>query len=291
MIDNSLVLDIVDNISDERELAWVYKKVRQFKPYTDKELIPVTNDEYFKAILKFLDGRHFKNITERNNYVRRVKAECKASLLPMHEFKWIDKKDDRLCQWLWLNLNKSHGLKASINSSNEIVRYKDIIRHFDSIPKSTYEKLVFINELRISWESKSNIRVADYQWLDKKNHTQCRWAFHYLEKKSGDQDSPYFIEQSNSCPNLYAMVMASIDLWEATDIDRSAFAKKMDLAWKQKQTRAKIKKREEGLKLKLTKKYLLMLDDVSELYEHKNVSKTLELLIKKEHEKLVNSWK
>ena len=95
--------------------------LKQIRPNAN-DSIPITRAEYIDEITFFLDNRHFTDIYERNAYIRKVKNECSSSLLPTHEFKWIDKSNERLIHWLWFYLLFNHKLKGSINSSNLVVK-------------------------------------------------------------------------------------------------------------------------------------------------------------------------
>jgi hypothetical protein len=290
IIDNNLVTDIISENASERELVWVYKRIYKFTPYSTRP-VPSTDTEYYEEISRILDRTHFNDIADRVQYIQTIKTECALNLLPKQEFAWIDPKNDRLCHWLWFSLMTPGKLATSINSSSNQKKKRDIVFFFDALKKSRFEKLKMLEELRKTWQKLSDHLVSDYRWLDSKNNLQCDWAISYLKKKQTDPLFPTYIVEPHYCKNTYTEIMATIDLHEAERADTSKLAEKMKVAWAQKKARGNIKQAASKVTPKLRQKTLLMLESISTTYKHKNINETLELLIKKENERLTNSWK
>lgn len=286
MSDYSLVLDLAGPQPSERELAWLFHTLNAGRRYNQLESEPVTRDEYFDAVLELINRKHFSDIDERNTFVREMRRRCQSSLMPDAEITWISKRNGRLCAWLWVYLLTNHGLKSRAGFLSEEGRRRDIIRYLDLMSGSTFNKLVFIQELRDCWEVISSSGNSDMKWLNEKDEDQCRWAIEYLDKKRIDLTVP----QSVYLPSLFSRVHARIDAWSFSASQRLEFTSKMKQAWRQKQGREDAKGQSEKIKIRLTQKYLIKLGELSQLYEHATPNETLKHLIDKEHRKMTESW-
>lgn len=288
MKDNSLVLDINEQTANERELLWIYHRLESKRPFAPKEIIPSTSEEYSDAILNLINGKHFEDLTDRNHFIKLLRKECASNLLDSSDFQWINIKDERLCTWLWLYIHMYHELIPSVNSSTTVTKYKDVIKHIDLMKSTRHEKLTFLYKLKSRWNNELK-KTGRLTWLDSKNALQCEWALKYIEKNKGIPQLCSNIKD-NYCGSDYLKVTASLDHWIDSLENKGKFVNKMELAWKQKKIRLSVKSKSQKIKVNLPQDSLLMLNEVSKLYEHKNINATLKLLIKKEYKKLKDSW-
>lgn len=292
MNDNSIDFGLIHSNSNERELAWIYHQLYRYIPYRNDTPIPVTKEELYNAITDLINRKHFMNLSERNSFTKSLLVQCKSALLPTFEFKWIDKRNDRLTSWLWLYLQYQYNLKPRIGLSSGETRYKDIVRYFDLSPATAHKKLTLLCKLSEKWTYLSNEKLFDIGWIDKSNIDLCLWASNYVENKAapapGTITPPSLLQTAFSHP--YEPVTAAIDLWECSIENKQQFTIKMKQAWKQKQSRAKTKIRSGKVKYQIPEKYVSMLQDVTEMHGHKTASETLKNLIENEYTKLKRSW-
>lgn len=287
MTDNFLALDLAGENLTERHLAWFYHQL--YRPFSYEQMRrPITRDEHYQAVLDLLNRRHFSDLTERNAYIREMSARCEANLLPERAFSWIDKRNNRLCYWLWLHLAIHRNLASVITPGTNEAIFNDIIRHFDLMHGSTYQKLSLLNELRAMWKQREH---ADVDWIKENDEPQCLWALRYLERKGMRLFLAPTSNELLTFMNTYHRVLVTLDLWQFDPADPSGFTEKMKLAWKQKKVRENAKRKAGKVKVQLSEKHLLMLDAVCEMYEHGSPKETLSVLIETEYQKLKTSWK
>lgn len=291
MKDNSLAFDLAGESPTERQLVWLHNKLYRPFTYAEAQVIPVTRDEYYQEVAQLISRRYFTDIQERQKYLRELTEQCSSALLPENHFRWIDPKDSRLCTWAWLYTAIQKSAPITINPENNGARRKDIIKYFDLLEASTHEKLLLLIQLRELWVFLSDRKAFDFDWIDEDNKEQCRWVLKYLENTRGMTLSTIPVDQrAIAFLTPFNAAMATIDLGQLTPQARHDLAQKMKAAWKQKNTRARDKNRTNDVSAQLTDKHLLMLQAISEMYEHKSSKETLRALIEAEYQKLKTSW-
>jgi hypothetical protein len=288
-MDLSLVNDLVNYDSSERELAWIYQEIYTNPYSTESSTVPVTKEEYFQEVHRHLESKHFKDISSRVAYVQRIKFKCKAALLNDSEFSWIDIKDPCQVLLLWLQLYFNRKIVLTTLSRSESGRHKQVIRAIDTMKISTEEKLAYLLNLKSKWIIQTATDTRELSWLEQKDKALCLWAERYVVKRC--KLLPLAIDSilRSLCLDPYLLVMGYVYIWPVQG--RLEFIKKLKSAWIQKNHRKKvIDKSKKASTVKLSQKHALLLTEICGHYEHESPKKTIEYLLEAEKLKISKGW-
>lgn len=244
-----------------------------------------------QACIKALKGsyRTFENAENSiNNHIKT----CHQSLIPDEYLTWLDKKNLRLCNFVWLYL-KGTGLFNEVtldavkaNSNKHYI----VIRALDMLPKKMPFKIELINNIHNAWLVGIDYPGWRYDWLDIRNELQCKKAFDFLTKKASKKSVAYSKPSPiDNTPELndYFKFLASVDVWSTFSRDKQNFYKKISDAarkWKtpeQKKAQIKLKSKakENNHILLKDKKSLKTLQIIQEKMGHKTPEETLKHII------------
>lgn len=248
---------------DERSINFVLNKLVSMN-YFIRPMLPVTPAEKYHAMIVTIDSLDFDSPGHKNAFINNLLESLKNNLLPKSEIDWIDKKDKRLCHWLWFHLHEKYNMPASGNYKNETARYNEIIYFFDNLQNHNIDKITLMNALKIDWKECRNYKGYNYEWLNPKNDNQLTNVWRYLQTNSKKNPLPRpLVVNSLYCKNLYAAILASIDIWQEDFTVKETFASNMDRAFKAKDIRAKKSNKQKSQTLKLNKKTLDLLDKLT----------------------------
>ncbi|WP_369920145.1 hypothetical protein AB8E32_17650 [Marinomonas polaris] len=135
------------------------------------------------------------------NFATQMRTAFKASQLPSNYFRWIDKKDERLCNWAWCYLKSTtkkseteseqdptkenpflllSGKAFNTERSNAADRHMDILDAFYHGEADTQQQQDLLEELKAKWqEIRFNETIVN--WLEGNNPSQWVWAWSYLQ--------------------------------------------------------------------------------------------------------------
>ncbi|GGN28906.1 MULTISPECIES: hypothetical protein [Marinomonas] len=264
-----------------------------------KNLRGDTHTERVKKLNEELD-----NLVKRNrapkNFATQMRSAFKATQLPSSYFRWIDKKDERLCNWIWCYL-KSHTKKREANQEQGVIqentflllsekafsterdnvsdRLVDVLNAFYDGEADAQQQQDLLDELKTKWQS---IRFNEtiVQWLEDNNPAQWAWAWSYLQNITQRPLEQAWIPTSNT--EKKAAVIATIDL--SDNVDRKALViDKMKKAWSQKKFREKSSgKKPYSISMTLNTKQKL-----NALAEEKNmkINEMIEYLVRNEYKR------
>ena len=234
------------------------------------------------------------------NFASQMRSAFKASQLPSHYFRWIDKKDERLCNWAWCYLKNviqdtesatTHGAleespflllsaKAfATERSSAGERYLDVLDAFYNGEADTNQQEELLEVLKVKWqEIRFNESIVN--WLEENNPTQWAWAWSYLQNITQRPLKQAWIPTTET--EKKAAVIATLDL--SDNVDRKALIiDKMKKAWSQKKFREKSSgKKPYSISMTLNTKQKL-----NALAEEKNmkINEMVEYLVRNEYKK------
>lgn len=218
--------------------------------------------------------------------------KCNRSLIPDEHLNWLDKKNLRQCNFVWLLLKKEGVLNPSHLDSlrGNSDKHYVIIRALDLFPEKMPFKIKEINNTREAWQDTKKYAGWRYDWLDMHDESQCKKAVVFLTKKISEKSNSYSkppLALDDNELNDYYKFLASVDIWPIFNIGKQDFYKKITDAarkWKtlkQKKTQVKLKSKakENNHILLKDKKSLKILKSIQEKMEHKTPDETLKYII------------
>ncbi|WP_233407609.1 hypothetical protein [Marinomonas spartinae] len=233
--------------------------------------------------------------------IYQMQAAFEATQVSSGDFKWVDKRNDRMMIWMWHFLKRQtesapstlvflneeeeahftllspYPFKTERNTHSE--RFADIMAAFHYSEAEPEQQQALIGLLREQWQTVL-LDKSVVDWLEEENLLQWKWAWKYLEnitqrplKKAWE---PIDDQQ------LYMAIIATFDL--ADNPDRKALlVDKMKKAWSQKKFREKTNgKKPYSISMTLSTKQQL---DVIAKEKGLKINDTIEELIKKEYAK------
>lgn len=255
--------------------------------------------ERLKKLNEELDSLINKNRAPKN-FASQMRTAFKATQLPSHYFRWIDKKDERLCNWLWCYL-KTHTKQTDTATTTTAVhstefsrlsekafsddrdstsdRYMDILSAFYDGEADTEQQQALLDLLKAKWQDiRFNESVVN--WLEPNNPSQWAWAWAYLQNISQRPLEQAWMPTSDT--EKKAVVIATLDL--SDNVDRKALIiDKMKKAWSQKKFREKSSgKKPYSISMTLNTKQKL-----NALAEERNmkINEMIEYLVRSEYKK------
>lgn len=191
-----------------------------------------------------------------NNFSTQMRSAFNATQLPLNNFRWIDKKNERLCNWAWSYLksklsaeevsaeqNPTKDIKLSALSEkalntdrdNPTDRSIDIINAFYHGEADAQQQEIILEHLKEKWQE---IRLNDaiVNWLEDNNPAHWVWAWSYLQNITQRPLELAWMPVEDA--EKKAAVIATVDL--SDNVDRKALViDKMKKAWSQKKFREK----------------------------------------------------
>ena len=255
------------------------------------------------AIKKSLDALERGYLNEI--FIKNMMELCDQALLPDKEFEWIDKKNERLCYFAWCHLllkvqdNEARRIEAGLapvqyiplmrinsNPTNIDERHQAIIDFFDKLDTNLSYKRYLNEELKASWQNIYNFSEK-FKWLDKKDQSQCDWAWDYLYNYLYNRGITHYFLSPTNPSDKHGMVIASFDIWSDHPAEKKLFIVNMKKAWGQKKYRDSLKGK---------KAYNIVMDvEIKSKLDHmakrqgKKINETLEWLINQECDKNTHS--
>ncbi|NAX45448.1 hypothetical protein CAG70_00285, partial [Photobacterium halotolerans] len=248
-----------------------------------------------------IDNLHL-NESERNTLISGMQKSFYKTQLSDEQFTWLDKGDERFCNWVWCfireidrlsNRRRSHIETEMINlSTKDLIdtrnsyqqRRKDIISCFHNSEAYPEQQQHLINQIQSIWQTIfQDKRVLN--WLDKNNPKQWQWAWEYI--LNFDKNLISFIWPPTSDNEIKSAIVSIFDMFDILHDNpdrKTLLIGNMKRAWSQKKFRDK----NEGKKaysISMTEKTKQKLDSLAE-HKGMKINETIEILIKNEFEKL-----
>jgi len=252
MMDNIEFLDA----KSERECAFYADYlVQNIRSASSRNLRGSSFQERIQKLNDELSSLTKKNRVPKT-FATQMKAAFNATQLPTSNFRWIDVKDERLCNWVWcyLKSNSSHknnkqdvisdSLKAlmllsekafSMDRGSASERHIDILNAFYNGEADTQQQLSILEFLQAKWKE-IHINKVVLNWLEENNPRHWDWAWSYLQNITQRPLEQAWLPKSDE--DKRAAIIATIDL--SDNVDRKALViDKMKKAWSQKKFREK----------------------------------------------------
>jgi len=226
-----------------------------------------------------------------DNLVKRTQTAFEETQLSDDNFKWIDKKDERLCNWVWCYIKNSpyileasspiqrlnHKILKTNKRSSE--RYKGIIKSFLQAELHRDEQFTAIESIHQEWVNYVYPYDEFIKWFKANNSTQVDWVLKYIKNyQSYEIDIAWQPATQTDQKNA---IITTMDLWD-NNAEKELFLNKIKKAWSQKKFRDKPNGKK-PYSFSMTEKTKQRLDELAELKEL-NLNEVIEQLIRKEHE-------
>lgn len=233
--------------------------------------------------------------------VYQMQSAFEAIQVSSSDFKWVDKRNDRMIFWLWCYLKRQtesapsaivflnedevdnftllspYPFKTERNTNSE--RFNDIMLAFHYSEASPDQQQTLIDRLKSEWQ-KVLLDKSIIDWLEEDNTQQWKWAWKYLENITQRPLIKAWEPASDS--DIRAAIIATFDL--ADNPDRKALlVDKMKKAWSQKKFREKTSGKK-PYSISMTQKTKQKLDTLAKEKGLK-INDTIEELIKMEYAK------
>jgi len=249
MRDNDEILEA----NSERECAFYSDYLlKNIRSASIKNLRGNTHEERVIKLNEELEGL-IKKSRAPKNFASQMRSAFKATQLPIQHFRWVDKKDERLCNWLWCYLKKATSQaepeEAVKNESLMLLSAKafqierdtaaerqiDILDAFYHGEATASQQQEILELLKAKWhEIRQDISVTN--WLEDNNPTHWSWAWSYLQNNTQRPLEQAWLPSNDM--EKRAAVIATLDL--SDNVDRKALViDKMKKAWSQKKFREK----------------------------------------------------
>jgi len=286
--------------ASERECAfYVDYLLKNIRSASLKNLRGNSPTERVNKLNEELDNLIKKNRAPQN-FSTQMRSAFKSTQLPSSYFRWLDKKDERLCNWAWCYLKgktkktetdlEKDVIKDSellllaekafnIERENAADRQSDILTAFYDGEADAQQQQDILDHLKSKWQDiRTNEGIT--HWFEENNPSQWAWAWSYLQNITQRPLEPAWIPSKDS--EKKAAVIATIDL--SDNVDRKALIiDKMKKAWSQKKFREKSSgKKPYSISMTLNTKQKL-----NALAEEKGmkINDMIEYLVKNEYQK------
>ncbi|WP_458735382.1 hypothetical protein [Zobellella taiwanensis] len=253
----------------------------------------------------------FPDVFERDRFIRDELNWCRSHLVSKNDVSWIE-NDDKACVWLWLvrvvlgyrvpsddcqnnyarTYNHSElGFTSTFSPFSHKERVSMMVEYLDRISGDTAIRNKVIADLRRNWTIVVNSREL-LKWVDRDDEEQCEWLWGCLKKElvpylfSGGVNNPF--PAVNLLPvgssEMYLFSYAVFYAWQGAGAEKELFVRKIKNAWGQKKFRKK-KAAKRSINTYIDPVVGKKLDELVFHYDL-SIHRTIEMLIKKEYERL-----
>jgi len=208
-----------------------------------------------------------ESLIEKNRapkiFPTQMRAAFNSTQLPLSDFRWIDLKNERLCNWVWcylrsttktpepghdpilikapnaeermINMSLLSTKAFNVERNNTDERLTDILNAFYGGEADAQQQEDILDHLKVKWhEIRLNETIV--HWLEENNPKHWSWAWSYLQNITQRPLEPAWIPVNDA--EKKAAVIATIDL--SDNVDRKVLViDKMKKAWSQKKFREK----------------------------------------------------
>lgn len=267
-----------------------------------------------------------KNDYELKSLSKDIKYAFERTQLSEDDFEWLNKKEERFCNWVWSFLKET-----TMKTNNDLFcvepfleeRNMDYIgvynRHirktrlsiepFSSPPINMNDRLCAITKsFEYSETTKTGqVEIIDYikkvwgyiylnncsnnfvNWLNPSNKEQCEWTWNYFQSIENRRLKSFFSTWAphNLDEKVFAMI-AAVDMGVLKNLERTELLlSKLKKAWSQKKFRDKSGGKK-AYSINMTPKTKERLDELAEHHELK-LNEVIAKLIKQEHDFIINN--
>ncbi len=217
----------------DRDIRWLWRFLmsKGVQLQSDESLNP---SQVIQTIAGLIAGH-----TNPPEAIQEILNAHRDQIVSESAFRWIDKDDDRLIVWLYLQLER---LATNPNNYFQIqplmavasTRRRDaIILAIDCWNATPAAKEQFLEQQKLYW---GRMRTPDKEtkWLNPKDEVQLDWAWTYIVK--GYKSS--FIPMPVTPKERYAAILIALDrLSEGNAAEKRLFLDTMKKTWSQKKFR------------------------------------------------------
>lgn len=226
------------------------------------------------------------------SYISSRKEYVKNNMFPNEYFNWIDKQDDRLCNFVFEKLLAQKLVDATviIESYGKTNKYEAIVLLIDRFPYTTSAKIK-LEEIHHEWRENRSYKGAKYTWLNPKDKELCEYVNNFLNKKLR-RDTKYYSKpeplKSKFVISDYYSFLLTVDCWLASQEIKQIFHDRVKDAvrkWKKSINNTKKTKKPESITIK-NKNLIGKLNALTNELKCKNINDTIRLLVENEISKV-----
>jgi hypothetical protein len=257
-----------------------------------------------------------------NQFISKIQTDFKAQQLRDEDLLWLDKSNDRFCNWVWcyLKSESSKYRREDRNRTSSLTTMKLDSRLDDILGRNEEKRFNYADLHSITFKNTSNnlhdrrkdiiesflaseVNLTKQKemiqaliskwspifndkrivnWLEKNNSLQYEWAWEYLNKFDSRIFQEIWIPTNDN--ELKNAIVTLFDMLQDRPDRKTLLIGNIKRAWSQKKFRDK----NEGKKaysISMTEKTKQQLDNLAEQKGLK-INETIEQLIKNEFEKL-----
>lgn len=239
----------IEDIEDIEDIELDDKGILSIIGSINNSLVPdgdkVKLNKYEQEIDNVL-YRYAKTEKEEKEIKTKLKNHIKKYRLTDEDLIWINKKDIRLCNWIWyLFYSRSYNKIIKRNTINDIIldnndnthdeRYISLINSFKKSNYTKEDKILLIDKLKAIWSEKVITYRKVTELIEEKNTKQSIWAYNYIIKTFNPRfDRNYF--NINNEYDYYHIVICYFDGIDNTYEKNDKFTS-LKNAWAQKKYR------------------------------------------------------
>ncbi len=206
-------------------------------------------------------------------------ASVQNTLVPVENFDWIEKDNNRLLIWLLNRLSAQYNRLIIPYAVNNL--YKTFLYNIDGITITIDDKILFLQNCLSFWNI-NKLPDREIQWIDQTNSSQLEWTWQYLAKHSLQINCFNYTYNDQS---KYESILACLDnLSYGTPESKELILLKMKKTWSQKKFRDSGKAKK-PYHLPLTKETQSQLEQLA-LLKNMRKSEVLKIIIQKEFDAL-----
>ena len=262
---------------------------------------------YISEINRELPKFH-PDMLARDKFIGDVLTWCRSHCVSKNDVDWLD-SDDKACAWFWLSrlVSGCHGIHQNyMNYFSRLYGYNELGFNLVPVPSSHKDRMSLVIEYldRVTFDVKIRDQIivdAKKQWLiifnssdllkwvNRKDEDQCAWVWSCLRKEVVPQLHSTgwngFGELLPMNPSeMYLFSYAIFYFWSGSAAEKELLVRKMKNAWGQK----KFRKKKDGKRSINTYVDVEIGKKLDELVFHYDLTihRTIEMLIKKEYERL-----
>lgn len=217
---------------------------------------------------------------KENNVIENAKKFLAKNVIKESEItKFLDKNNMRqvifFSKFCFKNELHTYSI-PEIFKNNLYIECTSIINQYNT-ENNIFKKIDFLNEFKIYWNN-ILLNKKDILWIDKNNHEQVEWAYHYIKKHI-----TFSILNFSKINDYYLYVIGEIDAFNlGQPTEKILFLDKMRRAWSQKKFRDEGKNKK-PYHLPLTKEAHKQLEFLSKIL-NKSTAQVLESIIRDKYQ-------
>ena len=229
---NVQVPTIIGKLS-QREVLWFWGQVVTAGAALDPKFI-YPKEMAVKHILPFVTGG------DSDYNFEIVIADKENCLIPISDFDWIGRNDQRLINWLVHALNSQSFYQPAFLMNPNISKRNRLIATIDLLGMNSSEKSNVLSYFRRDWAAIAS-QDKIFQWIEKNDDEQCEWIWKRLNAEPIYSLMDFDMLNPVSAEEYYYSFFAKLDRSTLHVAEKEILLGKMKRKWvRLKQSKKKV---------------------------------------------------